>query len=343
MKRAVLILIVCMLAGAATELQAQNLKRFVSKKSDTAGEAAGERLDKESDTIVNKGVNKGIDKLKGKFFGTSGSSSQSGQNSGESGSDTGESNSDEGNTSAGTNKTERSSSSGNLFGKSLMSAMGMSTEVNAKEMYEFDTYMKMRIENREQDGSVDEMIYDTYNSRESMSYAMVFNDNNGMSTIIFDTDNNLMLTLSESGDEKTGFAITFDADSLEEEMQTDAEDYDKVAEDNPYNKYRTGKTKTIIGYKCEEYLMEDDSIETHIWVTDELNRQLQKDVIKNSVFGGLFLYADYMNGMVMEYDIKDKSTDERILMTVTDLDLNHKHSISTRGYSIFSMTGVPDE
>ena len=89
--------------------------------------------------------------------------------------------------------------------------------------------------------------------------------------------------------------------------------------------------------------MDDETSEAHIWVTDEINKKLQKEVMKNAVFGGMFLYAGYMNGMVLEYDFYNKENKEKVIMQVTDLNLDRSHSVSTKGYNIMSMGDLPEE
>jgi len=358
MKRIFAGVAVCVFLFLADNAEAQNLKRFIKDKGGSTTEAAGDKLDDETDTVVVKGVSKGIDMLKSRFLGTSGSSDSSesageGKGSGEvenasndsaTGSGNEQTDSSAGSLSSGSSGSYGRSSSGSVLGSAFLGAMGMSGNVKTREQYEFDSYVQMQVSTFDSKGKLEESgNYDTYNSRESMSYAMIIFDDRDKSTIIFDPDNNVMLTLSESGGEKTGFAVAFNPDSLEEDMEAYAEEYEENPEDFAYKQYRTGRTKNIMGYKCDEYLIEDESSATHMWVTDALNRELQKDVMKNSLFGGMFLYAGYMNGMVLEYEFNDKESGEKVVMTVTDLDLNRKHTISTRGYNIFSMGSMPEE
>jgi len=80
-----------------------------------------------------------------------------------------------------------------------------------------------------------------------------------------------------------------------------------------------------------------------IWVADGLKAKSQKEVMKNSLFAGWFLHAAYFDGMVLEYDIRDKESEEKVIMQVTDLDLEKRHSISTRGYNIMSIGEMNEE
>ena len=74
-----------------------------------------------------------------------------------------------------------------------------------------------------------------------------------------------------------------------------------------------------------------------IWVADELKAKSQKELMKNSLFAESFFMVEYFDGMVLEYDIFDKESKEKMIMQVTALDLDKTHAISTRGYNIMSI------
>ena len=99
--------------------------------------------------------------------------------------------------------------------------------------------------------------------KDAVDYAMVFTDKDAKSTIIFDSKNSAMLILSDSDGEKTGFAMGIDPEMLAEEV----EEYAEESEADPYKAYKTGKTKTILGYSCDEYLVEDENFGiTHVGI-----------------------------------------------------------------------------
>lgn len=343
MREFVFLLIVSFMLTGINDLHSQNLKRFVSKKSNTASEAAGDRMNQETDTIVVKGVNKGISRLKGKLFGTKGSSDQSGQNQGKT-ADESYSEADENAAYDDSDEYADNSSANSAFGKSLMGAMGMGGNVTTKESYEFDIYIQMEMLSYKASGDLDESAkYDTYNSAESLSYAMVMYNEGDVVTMIFDTENHAMLTLSESDGEKTGFAMAFDPDTFDDALEEAKEEEDEALIDSKSKPKKTGKTKTILGYKCDEYFVDDSEAEVMIWVADELKAKSQKELMKNSLFAGSFFMVEYFNGMVLEYDILDKESKEKMIMQVTALDLEKTHAISTRGYNIMSMGDAMEE
>lgn len=218
-----------------------------------------------------------------------------------------------------------------------MDALGLSGNVDYESNYKFDAYIQMEISNYKKNGKLDDQeVYDSYLHKEDADYAMEFSDDQSKSIIIFDTRNSAMLILTESDGEKTGFATTIDPAAMAERV----EDYeeDEASDLNPYNVRKTGKTKNILGYKCDEYLAEDEETEVHMWVSEKLGKEMRKEWMNNhQTFGAMFSQAYALDGIVLENDVLDKGNGKKTVMLVTKIDLNHSHTVSTSGYAILSM------
>jgi hypothetical protein len=228
------------------------------------------------------------------------------------------------------------SSISNFGNRAIMNAMGMTGNVEHEEVYDFDAYIQMELTTYKNNGNLDEqVVYDNYLHKEAADYAMVFRDGSNMSTIIFDTKNSAMLILSESDGEKTGFATTFDPEALEEEYE-DMEEEEETDLDS-YRPMKTGRTKTILGYSCDEYMVKDEGGEVHMWISEKLGKEVRKEWMNNQqTFGTMFVHAHTMNGAVLEYDFVDEEGAKSV-MQVTKIDLNHSHKVDTQGYTIMSM------
>jgi hypothetical protein len=238
------------------------------------------------------------------------------------------------------------SSNARMSNKVMMDALGLTGNVDYEPSYNFDAYIQMEISNYKKNGNLDDQIvYDNYIHKEAADYAMVFRDGNDQSTIIFDTKNSAMLILSDSDGEKTGFATTISPEAMADIAEEYAEEEEIEETDlTPYNMKKTGKSKDILGYKCDEYLVEDEEAEVHMWVSDKLGKEMRKEWMKNQqTFGGMFMQAYALNGMVLEYDLLDKDDGKKTIMLVTKIDLNHKHSVATGGYTVMSMRQKTEE
>ncbi len=322
MKKIIALLIIGFFAVNMNQANAQVVKRFMDKRKDTAAETATDRVGEEADKEVVKGVNKQLDKLFGK--------------SDEKSTETPASVTD----SSSSNSSSSSSSSASGIGMSaLLSGMGMSTTANVKDSYDFDAYIEMTITSYDKKGKEEESgIYISYIDADSPDYGMSISEEDEEDAVlmIFDTENNLMLTLSDSDGEKTGFAVAFN----EEQMEAISESYEEEeteVEANPYDVKKTGRTKKILGYKCDEYQTEDESSIVSIWSTDELGKKIDKTFMRSSNFSGMFFYAYYTDGFVLEYVIENKDDNEKTVMTITDIDTDKKTSVKTAGYTIMSI------
>ena len=233
------------------------------------------------------------------------------------------------------------SSSARMSNKVMMDALGLTGNVDYESDYSFDAYVQMEISNYKKNGNLDDQVlYDNHVNKTAADYAMVFRDGGDKSTIIFDTKNSAMLILSDNDGERTGFATTIDPEAMADLAKEYAEE--EVEEDpdilNAYNIKKTGKSKNILGYKCDEYLMEDESTEVHMWLSPKLGKEMRKEWMNNQqTFGAMFMHAYALNGMVLEYDILDKDKGRKTIMLVKEIDLNRRHSVSTGGYTIMSM------
>ena len=60
---------------------------------------------------------------------------------------------------------------------------------------------------------------------------------------------------------------------------------DNSSEPLDINKYRTGKTKSILGYECEQWIIKEDTDDEEVeaWVTDKLGNFM---LMKNPMGGG---------------------------------------------------------
>lgn len=202
------------------------------------------------------------------------------------------------------------------------------TQAVYEPAYKFDTYMQMEVS----DQNNESIVYNAYLTKDGSSYAVIFDADGAQSVIVFDTKNSTMLMLVENDGEKTGFAMGIDPSAfadLEEEGE---------AEDFEYESFKTGNSKTLLGYQCDEYLIKDENSEVRVWSSEKLGKEVEKKMFQNQqIFGGAFTHAAGMEGMALEYDFKDLESGEQGNMKVTQIDLNSNKSISTGDYTVMSM------
>lgn len=228
--------------------------------------------------------------------------------------------------------------------QNIMKGMGMSGEpVPVADNYRFDHMIQMHVEsydangNKESDG---EFITHLSPDSKSMAYQMVSGDmgNPGQGMFIMDAENGATIILSEEDGNKTGIIYGLGTffetmgESVEEEADLDETPESYLA--NP-NVKKTGRTKNIAGYKCEEYKYSDETSESNIWITKDLKLNTR------DFFSTLFKTSLYSHGIpwgyMMEVTTNDKGTGEKSFMQVTKIDDNSNKSFSMADYEITNL------
>jgi hypothetical protein len=116
-----------------------------------------------------------------------------------------------------------------------------------------------------------------------------------------------------------------------------AETGDEVAEDEVKIR-KTGGTKTICGYRCEEYEVteEEGKVVSNVWVADDLKLPGSKKMMSTQQG----MPRSYGQGEIKGAILASETYDKGKLTTkseVTKVDLNSTHSISVAGVSLIQM------
>lgn len=237
----------------------------------------------------------------------------------------------------------------NFMQRKMMSMMGMNN-VKYDMNYDFTSSMSMEMQSTDSLGEKSEKIlYTTFFDKNSKSFAMEFEGKDKQtgekqkSLMIFDYKNWAMLILADKKDGKSGIAMQMTKDSsIEAEQNNPKKEEVKKQEDlSAYNTYykATGRTKTIAGYKCKEYVYETTEGKAEIWATNDVVFDY------SSAYGQMGAQAiatggtTYGLGTNMEWHFMDKDSQARSDMTVVDIKPSNPKSINLAGYQIIGMGG----
>jgi hypothetical protein len=228
--------------------------------------------------------------------------------------------------------------------QNIMKGLGMSGEpVPVADSYKFDQMIQMHVESFDADGNKEsegEFITHLSPDSKSMAYQMVSGDmgNPGQGMFIIDAENGATIILSEEDGKKTGLVYGMGAffQTMGEDVEEDAGLYESPESylANP-NVKKTGRSKTIAGYKCEEYRYTDETSESDIWITKDLKMNTR------DFFSTLFRTSLYSHGIpwgyMMEVTTNDKETGEKSFMQVTNVDDNSNKTFSLTDYEITNL------
>jgi len=227
----------------------------------------------------------------------------------------------------------------------LLKGMGVSGEpVPFEDSYSFDQLIQMHIESFDKSGkptSSGEFITHLNSAQKSMAYEVVSGDlaKSDQGLFIIDAENGAMIILADDKGKKTGIVYGIGAffqsmgESFNEE-ELDLSDSPESYLANP-NVNKTGRSKTIAGYKCEEYTYEDEYSTSEIWVTKDLKMNTQ------DYFSTLFKTSLYTHGMGWGYMMAstsvDKNNGDKSQMEVSRVDKNSHVRYSMKDYQITNL------
>lgn len=322
MKRLIPFLLLA-LAFSTNPAQAQMLKNIARGAVNQVKNSAEDRASEEVNKEVDKGVNKFIDNLLEE------DSTQTPSNTNE--------------RKPSENAAENSQANVNRF----MNNLGISTtEVAKKDVYKFSTQIVTVTESTDYDGSKEEPSeFIIYANDDNADFMFEVISEGKKSATIFDNENKCMLILSDENGQKTGFATKFDPEAVAQgtnaiyQSGMATAELEEESEAPECEMTKTGRTKTISGYKCDEFKCETNSEIEVAWITKDFSAS------KNKMFGQTPWGSDFSNsmleGMIMQYETKSKVDQSSSVMTVKSIDTNKKSSYSTVGYQISSLSFSP--
>ncbi len=103
---------------------------------------------------------------------------------------------------------------------------------------------------------------------------------------------------------------------------------------------KTGRTKTILGYKCEEFVGSQDGNNLTIWATKGVSLDMGENFsyfLAGANAGKKKMEGTYPEGLIMEFiseDANGKSKND-VHLTITKVGLNQSNTIKTAGYTFF--------
>jgi hypothetical protein len=307
--------------SAITSASAQ---RLLERAVDRAKDRVERRVERKVDEAVDKQIDKGLDAIE-----------ESVKND--------EKSESEGTSDSREDRVQAREDRVRQRGQGILKGLGLSGEpVTYENSYQFSTSIKMHMENFDGNGKkISESEFITFMDPGSYNFAyeIISGDPGaeGKGLIILDFKNEASLILSEEGGNKTGIAyglgfILGDGTNWSELDDLDSEQIEGAGW-NPYVK-KTGRTKRILGYSCDEYHYNDPEQDSEgwFWITKDLN------VKTHDFFGSIFRAATWSSGMswgyLMESEAVNKETKEKSRMQVTDIKTNAGKRFAISDYQI---------
>ncbi len=210
---------------------------------------------------------------------------------------------------------------------------GINANVETADNYDFSGYALMEMKSTDEKGkSTDPMDIRSFFSDNAsiLAMEMLGNENKGKEDgkmiMIYDFDRNASVILMENDGEKSRMAYGFDFEKMSEGIKT--EETEDMEENPDFKIEKTGNTKTINGYTCEEYRMDNEDATVHYWITDNpINENISIWGQNNPMINAKMKnqnHAYYQNlpkGNILEMFFeskKDKSSAEILVKEIND-------------------------
>jgi hypothetical protein len=147
------------------------------------------------------------------------------------------------------------------------------------------------------------------------------------SSIVVDGTNKCMIMLTDMGATKFGM-ISAVPDETEEQKPGEISPKEEIT--------KTGNTRVIAGYKCDEYLYKDLEDKTYgkLWVTRDLKIFSDKRAMNKSGLPSFYGSKELEGGAVLAMESYDENNKLTSRSETKEIKTNISHTITVKGYPL---------
>ncbi len=246
---------------------------------------------------------------------------------------------------------------GNLYGDSegkmrgggsfdfskILSSVNLNVET--EEAYSFSGQAEMEITGTDGGKEDTPMRIRSYLSEDPQFSAMEFFDEESQkekerSIMIFDFKNNATIMLLEADGEKSSMAFGLDWQNMMDQFEEmEVEEEGEPVDLSDFSFEKTGNTKTILGYSCEEYVAKSEGFKASYWISKDPISGLQSFWGQNSPFITQKMRAENKTyfeslpeGSLMEMEFISEEDNSSTNITMKSIDENSPVQFSMQEY-----------
>ncbi|MGC1390406.1 MAG: hypothetical protein WA816_05170 [Bacteroidales bacterium] len=299
------------------------LKRNTSKVLNTAGEEASKDAIKQVDKVVEKKLEKMVDNAISSSNGNSKDNQKQGMGLGK------------------------------MFSNKV--------DIKYNEDYNFSSRVYIETESFDKKETSKADLYLYFNSESPTLGIETMSNNSGKdnsgpetSTILMDGENKCFLLLLDENGTKMGVITAINEDNPvhpnQPQPQPQLQTEDKTVQNAPPLDYKpvsfikTGSTRIIAGYRCDEYSYTDPDNKTkgNVWFTKDMDLKIDKRGWQKTALAPYYGYSTFEGGIILaaeSYDADGKPTGK---IETKEISQNSHYDISVKGYALRQMQINPN-
>ena len=218
---------------------------------------------------------------------------------------------------------------------------GAKIDIKYDDEYKFTGRIYMQMETYDKKDVLKSDYYTYYNSNtlnagiEMLPVDAKQGDKNVPTIFLYDNDNKCFMMLLENSGSKTGMISTLPSDSA---MAAQAKNQ-KGANPEKATITKTGNSRVIAGYKCDEYKIVDPDKDgySNVWMTKDVKLKADKKYWGKSGMPTYYNYPGFEGSMMLAMESFDKNNKTTMKMETKEINDKYNHSISTVGITFMKM------
>jgi hypothetical protein len=157
-------------------------------------------------------------------------------------------------------------------------------------------------------------------------------------TYIFDMENRAFMVLLTNADPKMGSISSIPSDSA---MAANAKEREANRKKPVITK--TGNSRMIAGYRCDEYklLNQEENTYSLLWMTKDVKIKADKRNWGRAGMPTYYNYPEFEGSFMLAIQAFDKDNNPKLKVETVEIDENYRHSVSTVGYTFTRMNFFP--
>jgi hypothetical protein len=155
------------------------------------------------------------------------------------------------------------------------------------------------------------------------------------SVMVYDNENKCFMILMDRDNQKTGIISTIPSDSaMKARTATKTGQEGKTP-----NIVKTGRSRVIAGYKCDEYkITEQDKKEYGLaWMTKDLKIKADKNTWSKAGIPTYYGYPGFEGSSMLAMESYDENNKLAMKMETIEINQNYPYKISAAGYTFIKM------